>query len=495
MTGDTDPLSLPVDELARRIAARELSPVEAVDASLARIAEVQPVLRCFTGDSLERWADDARRRARDAADAVVRGSPLGALHGVPVAIKETTPIAGHPHTSGSLTQRDVIATRDGAVVPSLRAAGAIVVGVTTSPEFAHHSITDSPLWGATGNPWAPALTPGGSSGGSAAAVASGCVRLAEGSDMGGSVRIPASWCGIVGLKPGIGRIPMDALPGLYDSLSHHGPLARSVDDARRFLAVTQGPDEADVMSLTTPLDLDGPSPSDVRGWRLALSVDLGGWWVDPEIRAAVERAAGLLEAAGAVVEPVDLQLTPDDEWVWIQLWGVFMSGYYGDLLAGHRAELDPDVVRLIELGDSLSATQVKRLELQRTDLWHRVRRALDGRRALLCPTMAARPESARKADRRPPPREREGRWFSSEMTGLFNLVAPCPALSVPCGFHAADPAAGIGELPIGLQVVGRRWREDEVLRIGRAVELALPEVTARRPPWPPALSPSPSPSR
>ena len=127
--------------------------------------------------------------------------------------------------------------------------------------------------------------------------------------MGGSVRIPASWSGVVGLKPGIGRIPMDVLPGLFDSLSHHGPLATSVDDARLFLACTQGPDEADLMSVTTPLDLSGSTPADVRGMRLGLSIDLGSWWVHPEIAAAVSDTARLLEAAGAVVEPVDVRST------------------------------------------------------------------------------------------------------------------------------------------------------------------------------------------
>src|SRR5207249_5059869 len=132
------------------------------------------------------------------------------------------------------------------LVERLQGAGAIMVGKTTTPEFAYSSFTESPLWGVTRNPWNPERTPGGSSGGSGAAVASGCVPLAEGSDMGGSVRIPAAWCGVVGLKPGLGRIPMDTLPGLFDSLSHHGPLARSVDDARLFLAATQGPDDADI---------------------------------------------------------------------------------------------------------------------------------------------------------------------------------------------------------------------------------------------------------
>ncbi len=424
------------------------------------------------------WAEEALAEARAATAAVVSGADLGPLHGVPVAVKETTQVAGRRFTAGSRTHEHVVADRDAYVTEALRRAGAIVVGATTSPEFAHTLQTDSPLWGTTRNPWNPALTPGGSSGGSAVAVATGCVALAEGSDMGGSVRIPASWCGVVGLKPGIGRIPMDVLPGLFDSLSHHGPLARSVDDARLFLRCTQGPDERDIQSVTTPLDLSGPTPGDVRGMRFGLSLDLGSWYVHPEIEAAVVAAAGALERAGAVVEPVDPGLGEADELLWIRLWGVFMSGYFGHLVDDHADVMDPDVVRLIESGNSLSATDLKRLELQRSDTWRRVLSVLAGRDALLCPTLAMPPPPAAKADRRRPERPTDGKYHAEDMTAVFNLVAPCPALSVPCGAHTGAPFAGV---PIGLQIVGHRWREDTVLQVGRAVELALPDVTARRP--------------
>ena len=457
-------------DVAAQIASGALSPVDVLENVLARIDEVQPQLNCFTAV----WADEARVAARAAAEDVASGSPPGPLHGVPIALKETTPIAGKPLSAGSWATDGVIASRDAAIVGAMQRAGAIVVGTTTSPEFAHSSITDSPRWGATRNPWDPSRTPGGSSGGSAAAVASGCVYLAEGSDMGGSVRIPASWCGIVGLKPGLGRIPMDANPGLFDSISHHGPLARSVDDARLFLACAQGPNEADIMSVTTPLDLSGPTPSSVEGMRFGLSIDLGCWFVDPEVAASVEAAARALEAAGAIVEPVDPGFTPRDEWVWVELWGVFMAAYYGHLADEFGDRMDPDMIGLIELGNSLGAAHVKRLELERTDFWYRVRRVLDGRHALLCPTMAVPPAPARKAER-VEVRFDDGLHHADEMTSVWNLVAPCPVLSVPCG-------SSTGDLPIGLQIVGHRWQEDTVLQIGRAVELALPEATGRRPP-------------
>jgi Asp-tRNA(Asn)/Glu-tRNA(Gln) amidotransferase A subunit family amidase len=477
MSADLELCYLSAVEQARRVAAGELSPVDAVENALARVADVQPVLNCFA----HVWADEARAEARLAASANARGDDMGPLHGVPIAVKETTLVDGRRFTSGSLTQEQTIADRDAYVTRALRRAGAIIVGATTSPEFAHTLQTDSSLWGPTRNPWNHALTPGGSSGGSATAVATGCVALAEGSDMGGSVRIPAAWTGLVGLKPGIGRIPMDVLPGLFDSISHHGPLARTVDDARLFLHCTQGPDDADIMSVTTPLDLNRPLAGEVRGMRFGVSVDLGSWWVHPEIAAAVSAAADALSDAGAIVETVNPELGAADEAMWMKLWGVFMSAYYGHLLDEWHDRMDPRVVELIEFGNSLSATEYKRLELERTDVWHRVARVLDGRDALLCPTMATPPVAAAKSDSERPAfgTDGDGRYHSDDMTTVFNLVAPCPALSVPCGMHADEPYSGV---PIGLQIVGHRWREDTVLNIGRAVERVMPQMFARRPP-------------
>ena len=450
--------------LAASIAAGERSPVDAVGAALERAQEVQPALNCFTAI----W-DDAVDAAERAAGAVARHEELGVLHGVPVAVKDTTPVAGRRNTLGSYAFEHHVADRDAYIVTALRRAGAIIIGQTTTPEFAHTLLTDSPLWGVTRNPHALARTPGGSSGGSAAAVVSGCVPLAEGSDMGGSVRIPASWCGVVGLKPSIGRIPMDVLPGLFDSISHHGPLARCADDARLFLAATQGPDDADIASIPGPLDLTRPLDGDVSGMRLALSVDLGLYVVDEEIAEAVRDAASHLAGAGAAVDEVDIAVGPEHEQAWLTLWAVFMAAYYGDRLEQFGEVMDPDVVGLIEAGRQVSAVEYKRLELVRTDLWRRLAAVLAEHDALLCPTMACAPYPAAKADasalRGPAPQP------SPTLTSVFNLVPQSPVLSVPVGTHRRPADAG---LPIGMQVIGRRWREDTVLRIARAVELGQP---------------------
>jgi len=457
-------------ELARRIAAGELSPVEVVHSALARIDAVNPALNCFCFV----WHDEALVAAEAAADAVARGDVLGPLHGVPVALKDATPTAGHRTTLGSFTHEHWVPDQDAYIVQALRRAGAIILGKTTTPEFAHTLVTESPLWGVTRNPWDLERTPGGSSGGSAAAVAAGCVPLAEGSDMGGSVRIPASWCGIVGLKPGLGRIPMDGLPSLFDTIAHHGSLTRSIDDARLFLAATQGPDDADVLSVTTPLALGAPTDPAVEGMRLGLSVDLGCWAVDPAVEAAVRAAAAALERAGASVEEVDLPLVPRDEQVWSELWAVYMAAYYGHLVADHEARMDGAVLRLIARGNAMSAVEVKRLDIERTSLWRRVARVLATHDAILCPTMATGPIPASRAGRAREARQHDGRLHSPDMTSVFNLIAPCPALSVPCGWDADG-------MPVGMQIVGRRWREDTVLRIGRAVEVALPGATGRPP--------------
>ena len=214
--------------------------------------------------------------AREAERAVARGDDVGPLHGVPIAIKDLTPTKGKRTTMGSYAFEHFVPEESALIVERLLGAGAIMVGKTTTPEFAYSSFTESPLWGVTRNPWDTDRTPGGSSGGSGAAVASGCVPLAEGTDMGGSVRIPAAWCGVVGLKPSYGRIPLDFLPTQFDTIHHFGPLARTVEDARLFLSVAEGPDERDIMSaVAAARPLGARSTDPVEGLRLALDVDLG----------------------------------------------------------------------------------------------------------------------------------------------------------------------------------------------------------------------------
>ncbi len=298
----TDPTLLPATRLAAMIRARELSPVELVEASLARIEAVQLVNNPFALI----LADEALAAARESERAVMRGDPLGALHGLPVAFKDFTPTKGHRTTRGSVAFRDWVPDSDPVIVRRFKAAGAVIVGKTTTPEFAHSPFTRSPLFGHTTNPWDPTKTSGGSSGGSGVAVATGCVALAEGTDMGGSVRIPAAFCGCVGLKPSVGRIPMDILPTVFDDMSHFGPLSRTIEDAALFLRTAEGPDPADISSQRVPVPLPDPVEGDVRGLRIAFSPDLGYMAVDDEVAANLRAVVAALRDAGATVAPVNL---------------------------------------------------------------------------------------------------------------------------------------------------------------------------------------------
>jgi Asp-tRNA(Asn)/Glu-tRNA(Gln) amidotransferase A subunit family amidase len=457
-------------ELARLVRSRDISPVEVVENALARIEEVNPKLNCFCFT----YPEEAREQARAAERAVLAGADPGPLAGVPLAIKDMTPTRGKRTTLGSHVYEHWIPDKDAAVVERLRAAGAIMVGKTTTPEFAHAGFTESPLWGVTRNPWDPARTPGGSSGGSGAAVASGCVALAEGTDMGGSVRIPAAECGIVGLKPSLGRIPMDILPSLFDNISHFGPLARSVDDAALFLAAAQGPDERDIQSIGAPLDLARPLAGAVAGKRLALSIDLGFYAIHPEIEANTRAAARALEDAGAVVEEVALAWRAEFDWAWREVWGVFMAAYFGQHLEQWRDRMDPDVVKLMEIGFAMSAVDYKRLEVLRSEQWRALAKILTRYDALLCPTMAqpAPPVEAKASEKAGT--DAEGKFLSRYMTQVFNLLGQCPVLSVPSGFTAEG-------LPTALSICGRRFDDQGVLEIGKALEAARPWA-GKRPP-------------
>jgi Asp-tRNA(Asn)/Glu-tRNA(Gln) amidotransferase A subunit family amidase len=466
---DLDLAYAPAGDIARRIAAKDLSPVVVVKNALRRIEEVNGRLNCFCFV----YPEEALAKARAAEKAVMRGDPLGPLHGVPIAIKDLTPTKGKRTTLGSYTHEHWVPERSATIVERLEAAGAIMVGKTTTPEFAYSSFTKSPLWGVTRNPWDPSRTPGGSSGGSGAAVASGCVAIAEGTDMGGSVRIPASFCGLVGLKPSLGRIPLDLLPSVFDNISHFGPLARTIDDAGLFLAASAGPSDADIQSLPPGPRIPARIPGAIKGRRLALDVDLGIYAVDPEVEAMVRAAADDLRRAGAIVEEVDLGWTPAIRDAWYVLWKVFMAAFFGHLLEAWREKMDPNIVALIEGGRAISAVEHKRTEIVRTEQWRKLARVLADHDALLCPTMAQPAPRVELSDASFGELDANGKVKGLDMTEVFNNVPQCPALSVPAGFTRAG-------LPVGLQIVGRRFDELGVLRIGKALERIRP-WSGRRP--------------
>jgi Asp-tRNA(Asn)/Glu-tRNA(Gln) amidotransferase A subunit family amidase len=456
-------------DASRRIAAGTLSPVALVDACLTRIARVQPALNAFTTV----FADAARSEAQAAERAVAAGRPLGLLHGVPVAIKDFTPMAGVVSTRGSHALKDWIPDQDPVIVQRLRNAGAIIIGRTTTPEFAHSSFTRSPLWGETLNPWDAVRTSGGSSGGSAVAVATGCVPLAEGTDMGGSVRIPAALCGVAGLKPSLGRIPMDILPTTFDLISHFGPIARRIEDIARFLEVTQGPDDADILSQMHPTPLGDCLAGRVYGLRIALSVDLGFYHVDPDIEANLREVAGALRAAGAIVDEIDLDWKVEVVDAWNANWGVFLAAAAGRHLPEFADRMDPALLRVIHAGQQMGAVQLKQLEEVRTRQWQALATIFRNYDVLLCPTTAvtAPPVSAQDADFERA--DADGKLRGMDMCAPFNNIAQCPALSVPSGL------AGDG-MPTAVQIVGHRFDDPTVLAVGAAIERLRPFPRCRQ---------------
>ena len=356
---------------------------------------------------------------------------------------------------------------DALVVERLRNAGAIIVGKTTTPEFAHASFTRSPLWGDTLNPWDKGRTCGGSSGGSAVAVATGCVSLAEGTDMGGSVRIPAAQCGVVGHKPSLGRIPMDILSTVFDQISHFGPLARTVDDCALFMSVAEGPDNRDVQSQMAPAAITRPVSGDISGLKIASSADLGFYHVEPDVLANFSAATDCLAERGAVIETVQLNWQPDVVTSWLQYWSVYLAAAFGDVLDTYRARMDPGLVDLMEAGLRMDAVSFKKIEDVWTRQWQELSRIFQDYDVLVCPTMA-RPAPAYDADDADfEAVDEAGRLHSHDMTSPFNNLGRCPALSVPSGMSKDG-------LPTAVQIVGNRFDDPVTFRVARAIEQHRP---------------------
>jgi Asp-tRNA(Asn)/Glu-tRNA(Gln) amidotransferase A subunit family amidase len=459
---------MPATELARRIRDKEISPVEVVDNALARIGEVNRTINafCFV------HAAEALAKARAAEEAVMRGDDVGPLHGVPTAFKDLTPTAGKTTTmGGSYMYEEWVPETSAPVVERIEAAGAISLGKTTSPEFGYSGFTASRMWGVTRNPWNTERTPGGSSGGAAAAVASGCVPFAEGSDGGGSVRIPAAFCGLVGPKPSLGRIPAKASANCFESLTHHGPLARTIDDAALFIRVAQGPDEHDILSNPATLDIPDPVPGDAKGLRLALSMDLGCYEVDPEVATQVRAAAAALADAGAAVEEIELAWKPEILAAFYDYWDAMFAANFADKLDEWGDRLDPIVVDSIERGLRLSGVQVKRVDHVRTRMWRTLMPVLQDYDALLCPTASDPPPAVSLTDAEFDICDERG-TLHGQMTCHFNMVSQCPAMSVPAGFTEDG-------LPIGMQIVTRRFDDLGMLRVGKALEAARPWADRR----------------
>jgi aspartyl-tRNA(Asn)/glutamyl-tRNA(Gln) amidotransferase subunit A len=457
----TEPWACSAARLADAIARRALSPVEAVDAVLGRIERLDGRLNAFATVTAER----ARAEARQAERKVLRGEPLGRLHGVPFSVKDTLDTAGVRTTMGAARFADRVPAEDAVVVGRLRAAGAILVGKTTTPEFAHKGVTDSTLFGVTRNPWAPEHTCGGSSGGAAVAAATGMGPLAVGTDEGGSIRIPASFCGVVGLKPTFGLIPRVPV-GVAELLTHLGPLCRTVEDAALFLSVTAGRDDRDGWSLPgEPTDYTRPLARPLAALRVAWSPGLGYAPVDPEVVEVTSAAVRGLPGLGWTVEEADPGF--DDP---AEVADAFrypgLAAAVGDAFERERARMDPSLVALVEAGRRMTAEQVARAAVRRHALWAQLDRFFGRYDLLATPAVAVTPFPVGQS----PPREIAGHpvggrgWIA--FTYPFNITG-VPAIVVPAGRTAAG-------LPVGLQFVGRRLDDARLLGAAAAFEAAAP---------------------
>lgn len=444
-------------ELAAAIRARRVSPVEVTKAVLARIERLNPRLNAYCTVT----ADAALEAARAAEQTLAQGRPLGPLHGVPVSVKDTILTAGVRTTRGSKLYANYIPAEDAPVVERLKAAGAIILGKTNTPEFGWKGVTDNALFGPTRNPWNLERTPGGSSGGAAAAVAAGLGPLALGTDGGGSIRIPAAFTGIVGLKPSFGLVPAYP-PSPAESLSHVGPMARTVQDTALLLDVLAGPDERDRTSLP-PLGVRFAEALEggLRGLRLAWSCDLGYAVVEPEVAALAEQAARRFTELGCILEEAHPGF-PDP----YDAWSVLFYAGIGAMLEGQppgwREVVDPELVRTVDSARSLTAFDYARAGFARAALWDTVRRFFERYDLLLTPSLAvsAFPVGMNMPEQIAGQPATGLRW--SPFTYPFNMTGQ-PAISVPCGWTADG-------LPVGLHIIGRRFADVLVLRAAAAFE-------------------------
>ena len=461
---DRDIAFEPAHRLARLVADRKLSPVELVNVYLTRIEELNPKINAY----LTVAADQALASAREAEKQVMSGEKLGPLHGVPVSIKDLESTTGIRTTYGSLVFKDYVPDNDTGVVERTRQSGAIILGKTNTPEFGcGGAATINRLGDPCGNPWNLTRTTGGSSGGAGAAVAAGLCPIAAGSDGGGSVRIPSSFCGVYGIKPTRGRVPRFGGVGRAGAvlLSQPGPLANSVRDAAMYLQVMAGPDERDPTALRQrPPDFVGGLDAGVRGLRIAYSPDLGYAVVDPEVVDVTSAAAGVFEEAGADVEEPDIEV--DEPFAALgPIQNAGACAAYGHLLDEAPDKLTDYARDRLEEGRQVTGVEYARAMSHMNVIEYQMDTLMERFDLLLTPVM---PMPAFPVGK--PPKTVAGRPLTgggyNAFNPYFNLTGQ-PAASVPCGFSSNG-------LPIGLHVVGRKGDEATVLRASALFEKMRP---------------------
>jgi amidase len=473
-------------ETAERIRGRSVSPVEIVEACIGRIERRNPSLNAFVFKAF----DNARREARVAEQAVMSGSPTGPLHGVPSAIKDLFDFKpGWPFTFGGVrAMKDCVAQWHCVFAERVEKAGAILLGRTNSPTMGLRGTCDNFLFGPSRNPFDLRKNTGGSSGGSAAAVADGLVPFAEGTDAGGSIRIPATWCNVVGFKASFGRVPVVMRPNAFAGnmpFVFEGPISRTVEDAALVLNALAGYDPRDPFAIETNEDFLAATRRSIKGWKIAYSPDFDVFPVDPAIRKVVEDAVGSFAEAGAIVEEVRLGLKRGQRElsdVWARLMmplnlGALegMKAFGLDLMGQHRDDFPPDYLRWIAIGQTLTTTDIANDQAIRTEVYDAIQGVLASHELLVSPTLAAMPvENATDGDTKGPTHINGVEvdpligWCLTYLTNFSGH----PSASVPAGLS--------GGLPVGIQLIGRRYADGDVFAAAATIERVRPWKDAYR---------------
>jgi len=457
---------LSATEALKLFKSRKLSPRELTAALIARTEGVNPKVNCFA----DRYFDEAMDQARAAeARYMKRGARTLPLEGIPLAVKDAQRVAGKRTTHGSLIFKDTVDTHSDPMIERLQEAGAIVFARTTTPEFCLSGITASRIWGITRNPWNTDWGPGGSSGGSGAALAAGLTTIATGTDIGGSIRIPSAACGVVGFKPPHGRNP-DGAPANFDRFNHCGPMTRSLADAALMQNITSGPHPLDHDSIRARVKLP-LAPAAIKGMKIAYSVDFGYVEVDRDVRQNMLQALDVLRRLGARVEEVDLGWSEEVDRDCLHWYNCMNFGRQTIWYQRDHADLMTDyALKFAEAAKRNTAMDDVHRPWQRAHLMYQtLGPVLAKHDVFICPTNNA---PAVKADHDPwdPDFRINGKTVDPEfgwvMTHQFNMLHNCPVLALPSG-HAASG------VPTGIQIVGRSWDDARVFKAGLAYEKAL----------------------
>ena len=457
-------------ELVQKIHTKKISCVEVMEAHLAQIERVNSKVNAIVTLLPER----AMEGARTADAAIARGEPIRPLHGLPIAHKDLVPTKGIRTTYGSPIYRDHVPDQDGLIVQRLRKAGAITIGKTNTPEFGAGGQTFNKVFGETLNPYDLTKTCGGSSGGAAVSLACGMLPIADGSDTGGSLRLPAAFCNVIGFRTSPGRVPVWPSELGWWPFSVQGPMARTVGDTALMLSAIAGPDPRQPISLNDPgEEFREPLARDFKGVRVAWSPDFGGLPMDPRIVKVLEGQRKVFEALGCDVEVAcpDFEDAEEIFLVW-RAWRMALR--YGEMLKTYRHLMKDTLVWNTEEGQKVTGPQIGRAELKRTQLYHRMRQFMQKHEFFLCPVTQVPPFDVKE----PWVREINGvqmkNYIDWNRSTWYLTITGHPCISIPCGFTE-------DHLPVGLQIVGRHQDDFGVLQLSHAFEQAT-GTWKRRPP-------------